>query len=138
MENSKNNINTMINARNDNAFTNTELWDNEHSKGPIEYTYILTFNDCSPLSENTSYRVAWDFIKRVATTGHTFGRNCAGSIFFTSTWDIDKLATVFEPMKMEFILFCANNHATVVRINKMQQDGIYNFFKTLFRTIPVK
>jgi hypothetical protein len=138
MEKNKDNINTMLNARNNNTLTNINHWDNEHSNGPTEYTYILTFKDCSPLSEDPASKPAWDFIKRVATTGHSFGRGLAGSMFFTSTWAIEKLATVFNSMKMEFILFCVNNHASVVRINKKQQDNIFNFFKTLFKTIPVK
>lgn len=141
MENNKDNkdnINKMLNARNNNALTNVGLWGNKQSMEHTLYTYILMFDDCSPLSEDPAFVPAWDFIKKVAFTGHTFGRGLAGSIFFTSDWDIEKLANVFQSMKMGFVLFCVNNHASVVRVNKNQQADIYSFFKMLCETIPVK
>jgi hypothetical protein len=141
MENNKDNkdnINKMLNARNNNALTNTEFWGNKQSMEPTLYTYILMFDDCSPLGEDPAFVPAWNFIKEVAFTGHTLGRGLAGSIFFTSDWDIEKLATVFNTMKMGFVLFCVNNHSSVVRVNKKQQSDIYNFFKMLCEAIPVK
>lgn len=141
MENNKNNkdnINTMLNARNNNAVTNVGLWGNKELMEPTMYSYILMYDDCSSLKDEVSAKAAWNFIKQVALTGHTMGRGLAGSMFFTSTWELDKLATVFNSMKMEFILFCVNDHSSVVRVNKNQQSDIYNFFKMLCDTIPVK
>ena len=132
------NINTMLNARNNNALKNTNPWEKNQSNVDRVYTYILMYDDCSSLKEQVSSKAAWDFIKQAAITGHTLGRGLAGSMVFTSTWDIEKLATVFNTMKMGFVLFCVNNHTSVVRVSKDQQSGIYNFFKTLCETIPVE
>lgn len=130
-----NNINTTTSA------TNTNYWEkNQSGTGGVGgvYTYILMFDDCTSLKEKISSKAAWDFIKQVAITGHSFGRGLAGSMFFTSTWDLEKLATVFNSMKMEFILFCVNDHSSSVRVTQDRQADIYKFFNTVLETIPVE
>lgn len=126
-----NNINTTTSA------TNTNFWEKQKSDEAKVYTYILMFDDCSSLKEQVSSKAAWDFIKQVAITGHSFGRGLAGTMFFTSTWDLEKLSTVFNSMKMEFILFCVNDHSSSVRVTQERQADIYKFFNTLLESIPV-
>ena len=98
------------------------------SSGPKVYSYILMYDDCTPLSEEVSYTEMWKFIQKIAKTGCSFGRGIAGSVFFTSTWDREHIATVLQGMKMQFVLYRTDDHSTSTRL-VTNKDNINKFFE---------
>lgn len=129
----------MKNNNND-KYNNANLWAKQQSDKPNEskeYTYILMFDDCTGTKDEISSKTAWNFISKIAITGHSFGRGAAGSMFFMSTWDLDKLSTVFASMKMQYILFCVNDHSSSVRMTHDRQSDIFEFFKKIYENVPV-
>lgn len=119
----KQNINSYLNVVNPDGTYNFCL-----PSKPKVYSYILMYDDCTPLSEEISYTEMWKFIQKIAKTGCSFGRGMAGSVFFTSTWDREYIATVLQGMKMQFILYCTDDRSTSTRL-VTNKDSINNFFK---------
>ena len=119
----KQNINEYLNSVNVDAANNFFK-----SSEPTVYSYILMYDDSTPLSEEVSYTGMWKFIQKIAITGTSFGRGMAGSVFFTSTWDREHIATVLQGMKMQFVLYRIDDHATTTRL-VTNKDSINKFFE---------
>jgi hypothetical protein len=119
----KQNINDYLNSVNVDATNNFFK-----PSAPSVYSYILMYDDCTPLSEEVSYTGMWEFIKKIAITGSSFGRGMAGSIFFTSTWDREQIATVLQGMKMQFVLYRIDDRSTSTRL-VTNKDSINKFFE---------
>lgn len=119
----KQNINDFLNSVNVDATNNFFK-----SSEPTVYSYILMYDDCTPLSEEVSYTGMWKFIQKIAITGTSFGRGMAGSVFFTSTWDREHIATVLQGMKMQFVLYRIDDHSTTTRL-VTNKDSINKFFE---------
>lgn len=101
---------------------------------PKEYSYILMYNDCTSLKDEMSSKQAWSFISKIATSGCTFGRGMAGSMFFTSTWDIEQLKKFFSDMKMEYVLYRTDDAASIVRVaDDGNKDTICKFFRNVLK-----
>jgi hypothetical protein len=95
---------------------------------PVVYSYMLMYDDCAPLSEDISYNSIWEFLKKIAVTGSSFGRGMAGTIFFTSTWERENIATVLQGMKIQFVLYCTNDRSASTRL-VTNKDSINKFFE---------
>jgi hypothetical protein len=110
--------------------TNPEVAHNFFNKPskPVVYSYMLMYDDCAPLSEDISYNSIWEFLKKIAVTGSSFGRGMAGTIFFTSTWERENIATVLQGMKIQFVLYCTNDRSASTRL-VTNKDSINKFFE---------
>lgn len=116
-----------------NKYLNSVNVDGEHNyfnkpSKPVVYSYILMYDDCTPLSEEISYTKIWEFLKNIAITGSSFGRGMAGTIFFTSTWERENIAFVLQGMKMQFVLYCTNDRSASTRL-VTNKDSINKFFE---------
>ena len=105
------------------------------------YSYILMYNSKS-FDETENSKQAWEFIKQIATSGCTFGRGIAGSFYFNSTLERETIAAVLTTYKMEFVLFCINDHSSSIRCEKDKLSYINEFFKDVLKidnvTISIK
>lgn len=95
---------------------------------PVVYSYMLMYDDCTSLSEEVSYNSIWEFIKKIAVTGSSFGRGMAGTIFFTSTWERENIAIVLQGIKMQFVLYCTDDRSVSTRL-VTNKDSINKFFE---------
>jgi hypothetical protein len=86
------------------------------------------YDDCAPLSEDISYNSIWEFLKKIAVTGSSFGRGMAGTIFFTSTWERENIAVVLQGMKIQFVLYCTDDRSASTRL-VTNKDSINKFFE---------
>lgn len=119
----KKDLNKYLNAVNVNGEHN---YFNKPSK-PVVYSYMLMYDDCTPLSEEISYTKIWEFLKNIAITGSSFGRGMAGAIFFTSTWERENIAVVLQGMKIQFVLYCTDDRSVSTRL-VTNKDSINKFF----------
>jgi hypothetical protein len=110
--------------------TNPEVAHNFFNKPskPVVYSYMLMYDDCAPLSEDISYNSIWEFLKKIAVTGSSFGRGMAGTIFFTSTWERENIAVVLQGMKIQFVLYCTDDRSASTRL-VTNKDSINKFFE---------
>lgn len=118
----KNNINKYLNSVNPDVAHNFF-----RSSKPTIYSYMLMYDDCTPLSEECSYTSIWKFIEKIALTGTSFGRGMAGAVFFTSTWERENIAIVLQGMKMQFVLYCTDDRSASTRL-VTNKDSINKFF----------
>ena len=124
--------NNLLNNLN-NSYNHNQL-DFWNKTEPTEYSYILMYNDCSGLKDEVSSKQAWSFISKIATSGCTFGRGMAGSMFFTSTWDIEQLKKFFSDMKMEYVLYRTDDTSSIVRVaDDDNKDTIHKFFRNVLK-----
>jgi hypothetical protein len=117
------NLNKYLNSINPDVAHN---FFNKPSK-PVVYSYMLMYDDCAPLSEDISYNSIWEFLKKIAVTGSSFGRGMAGTIFFTSTWERENIAVVLQGMKIQFVLYCTDDRSASTRL-VTNKDSINKFF----------
>lgn len=119
----QNNINKYLNSINPDVAPNFF-----RTSKPVVYSYMLMYDDCTSLSEEVSYNSIWEFIKKIAVTGSSFGRGMAGTIFFTSTWERENIAIVLQGIKMQFVLYCTDDRSASTRL-VTNKDSINKFFE---------
>lgn len=105
------------------------------------YSYILMYNSKS-FNETENAKQVWEFIKQIATSGCTFGRYISGSYYFNSTWERETIAKVLSTYKIEFVLFCVNDHCSNIHCEKDKLSYIDEFFRNVLKidnvTIQIK